>query len=462
MGQSAPAANQTGGTATIPLGMAHAMRDRSSDNSGPHLRPLSLASLLLYLVQPLALAAEDWPHWRGPTHNAVSTEDSGWGQNSWPPTVVAWQAKTGVGASAPIVADGRLFTLGWADGRDTVVCLDAVTGQNQWQQSYPCPQYGRHSYGDQGLYSGPSASPGYDQDTGFLYTLSADGDLNCRDSADSGRLVWNVNFYDEYDVPQRPLVGGRKLRDYGYTASPLIHGDWLIAEVGDNEGTLFAFDKRTGRRVWVSASDDPAGHTGGLVPIIVEDIPCVAVLTIRNLLVVRLDKGHIGETLASYPWVTDFANSIATPAVQGSSIVITSEYNQYSICRIDVSKKGAKLAWKQPFASGVCSPLIHKGHIYWCWRGVYCLDFETGQPLWRGGIFGDTAACLVTRDDRLIVWADRGELFLTETAVRSPKKYTELAKKKGVFRNDVWPHIVLANGRLYCKDRDGNLKCFKL
>ena len=129
----------------------------------------------------------------------------------------------------------------------------------------------------------------------------------------------------------------------------------------------------------------------------------------------------------------DFANNIATPAVLGSSIIITSEYNQYSICRVDVSKTGAKQVWKQPYASGVCSLVIHKGHVYWCWRGLYCLDFETGKPFWRGGIFRDTASCLATDDDRLIVWADRGDLVLTETAVRSPKKHTALARRQGLF-----------------------------
>jgi len=408
--------------------------------------------------------AADWPHWRGPTRDAVSIEHSGWDGTNWP-AKFAWETKTEAGASAPIVADGRVYSLGWAhepSPHDVVVCLEAKTGKQIWSQQYECPEYGRRSEGDKGLYSGPSASPTFDSKTGFIYTLSTDGDLNCWDSLNGGKLVWSVNFYEEYEVPQRPLVGRRRLRDYGYTASPLIHGDWIIAEVGDDEGNLFAFDKQTGQRVWTSASKDPAGHTGGLVPITVQNIPCVAVLTIHNLLVARLDAGHEGETLAEYPWETDFANSIATPAVLGNSIVITSEYNQYSVCRVDFSLSGAKEVWKQPFASGVCSPVIHKGHIYWCWRGLYCIDFETGKPLWRGGIFGDTASCLVTSDDRLIVWADRGDLVLTETAVRSPKTYTTLARKKALSETDVWPHIVLSDGRLYCKDRSGNLKCFDL
>ncbi|MCA9124354.1 MAG: PQQ-binding-like beta-propeller repeat protein [Planctomycetaceae bacterium] len=409
-----------------------------------------------------AAHTEDWLQWRGPDRRGISGEDSGWDRQSWPVGDAAWTIQVGAGGSAPIVADGRLYTIGWENGRDYVRCFTAATGQALWEQSYDCPMYGRQSEGDQGLYSGPSVTPVFDRDTGYLFTLSTDGHLNCWDTSSDGRRVWGLNFYDQFDVPQRPLVGSRRLRDYGYTASPLVHGDWIIAEVGDDTGNLIAFSKRTGKQVWASQSKDPAGHTGGLVPITVEGIPCVAVMTIRNLLVSRLDQGHEGETLAEFPWVTDFANSIATPAVIGSSVVITSEYNQYSICKVDITRGGAQLAWKQPYASGVCSPVVHKGFVYWCWRGVYCLDFATGKPIWRGGRFGDTASLLATADDRLIVWADRGELVLVESANREPTAFKELARKNRIFTNDAWPHLVLADGRLFCKDRDGNMKCFKL
>jgi outer membrane protein assembly factor BamB len=430
----------------------------------PGFREKACAAMLLALAISVLGRAADWPNWRGLGFNAVSDESSGWNNGEWPGALV-WSATTEAGGSAPIVANGKLYTLGWSadpEPHDTLDCLDANTGKRLWSQQYHCPEYGRRSEGDKGLYSGPSASPAFDRDTGLLFTLSTDGDLNCWNTDRDGQRVWGVNFYEMYDVAQRPLVGTRRLRDYGYTAAPLIHGEWVIAEVGDDEGNLFAFDKRTGRRAWTSACKDPAGHTGGPVPIKVDGIPCVAVLTIHQLLVARLDTGHEGETLATFPWETDFANSIATPAVSGQSIVITSEYNQYSICRVDVSRAGAREAWKQPYASGVCSPVIHGGHIYWCWRGLYCLDFETGKPLWRGGKFGDTASLLATNDDRLIVWADRGELVLVESAVHSPRKYSELARRSALFEQDVWPHIVLSNGRLVCKDRTGRVKCFEV
>ena len=44
----------------------------------------------------------------------------------------------------------------------------------------------------------------------------------------------------------------------------------------------------------------------------------------------------------------------------------------------------------------------------------------------------------------------------------SPIAYRPLATKKSIFARDAWPHVALAEGRLYCKDRDGNLVCFDL
>jgi outer membrane protein assembly factor BamB len=424
-------------------------------------RMFALAAVVVFVYARIG-QSDDWLHWRGPDRSGIVGEDSGWERGAWPPGDAAWTIRVGEGGSAPIVADGHLYTIGWSNERDYVRCFDAVTGRKVWEQSYACPIYGRNSDGDKGLYSGPSASPVFDRETGYLFTLSTDGDLNCWDASKDGQRVWGLNFHERFAVPQRPLVGTRRLRDYGYTASPLVFGDGLIAEVGDDEGNLIAFAKRTGEQLWQSQSKDPAGHTGGLVPLEVDDIPCVAVLTIRNLLVARLDAGHEGETLAEFPWVTDFANSIATPAVAGNSIIITSEYNQYSICRIDVTRDGAKQIWKQPYASGVCSPVIHKGFVYWCWRGLYCLDFETGKPIWRGGRYGDVASMLVTSDDRLVVWAGHGELVLVESANRELAGCKELSRKSQIFERDVWPHIVLSGGKFYCKDRDGNVKCFPL
>lgn len=428
----------------------------------PHVQYWTIFLILPNFLLVKAGSADDWPHWRGLQRDGKTNESSGYRGTTWPPDHSSWDVNVGAGGSSPIVVGNRVFTLGWIEGADRVSCLDADTGREIWHQSYRCPSYGRHSDGDKGLYSGPSSCPAYDSETGSLFTLSTDGDLNCWDTSNDGRSVWSLNLYDKYNVPQRPKVGSRRLRDYGYTTAPLIYGDWVIVEVGAEDGNLMAFSKHSGKRQWTSQSTDPAGHTGGIVPMLVEGLPCVAVLTIRHLLVARLDRDHEGQTVAEFPWETDFANNVATPAVLNNSVVITSEYNQYAIARIDVTRSGARQVWSQPFASGVCSPVISNGCVYWCWRGVYCLDFESGAPIWRGGRFGDTASMIATADDRLIIWAQRGDLVLAETFQRSPEKYTELARRNDIFETDVWPHIAISNGRLYCRDRAGHLQCLVL
>jgi len=429
------------------------------DETSRRISALASFTLLAIIFQPCFAA--DWPHWRGPNRNDVVGESSGWNGKQWPLGDVIWQGSFGKGCTSPIIVDSKLYTLGWRSNKDTLYCLDAATGKEIWQKSYTCPEYGRFSTGDKGIYAGISSTPEYDPQTGYLYTLSIDGDLNCWNSKENGKNIWKLNLYDQFKVKQRPDVGRNTHRDYGYTISPLVHKDSLIVEVGGDAGNLIALDKRTGKQLWASQCKDEPGHSGAPVPITVEGIPCAAILTLRKIVIVRLDKGHEGQTVATYPWTTDFANNIPTPAVHKNNLIVTTAYNRYAVCRVQITLKGAKKVWeKEGLASGVCSLIIHKGNVYWAWRGVHCLDFETGKERWLGGKVGTAGSGIVTSDDRMIVWSDRGDLQLVETAVRSADKFKVLAEKKGVFSADAWPHVVLSNGRLYCKDRNGNLKCF--
>ncbi len=427
-----------------------------------YCRQLKSSCWIWPLLMSFALPAmaEDWPHWRGPSRNGTTAENSLWSGSKWVEPKPTWTKVVGLGCTSPLVVDGRLYILGWHDGKDHLQCLDAATGKNHWTQPYPCPQYGRKATGDEGLYGGPTGTPEYDAETKFLYTLSTDGDLQCWDTTAAGKVVWKLNLYDQFDPPQRPRFGRSGLRDYGYTTAPLVHGDWLLVEVGDDEGTLYAFDKRTGKVAWKSECRDEAGHTGGPMPIAVEGVPCVAILTCKHLVVMRLDAGHEGQTVGQFEWFTDFANSIATPLVVGNEILITSDYNRHALVKLRVTLQGIREVWSQPYPSKVCSPVVHDGHIYLAWEKVRCLDLARGKRKWEGSrVFGDDGSCTLTSDGRLVVWG-RGTLGLVDTAQHSPDAYRELSKIEGLSDADCWPHVVLAGGRIYAKDRQGKLMCF--
>jgi len=407
------------------------------------------------------LLAQDWPHWRGPERNDVVAESSGWGSADWSLKDAAWTRNVGEGGTSPLVVAGRLYVMGWSQERDSVLCLDAATGKELWKSAYPCPAHGRNHMGDEKFYSGPTATPEFDPATGRLYTLSTDGDLACWDGAKAGEKLWGLNLYEAYRVPQRPFVGAEQ-RDYGYITAPLITGDWVLVQVGSKEGCVMAFAKDTGRRGWVSECRDAAGHTGGLAPLTVEGIPCVAMMTLNNLVVFRLDRGNEGRTVATYPWTTDFGNNVASPAVVDDGILITSEYNHKSICRLKITLQGATKLWEVPQSSKACTPVVYRNHVYWAWRRLHCLDLATGERKWEGGDYGDAGSCIATADGKLLVWGGNGRLSLVETAGTSPGAFQELVRAGRITPAVSWPHVVFAGGRLYCKDRDGNLKCFQV
>ena len=92
--------------------------------------------------------AADWPQWRGPERNGISSEQ-GWLKEGAAPRTV-WEADVGAGYSSVAVKGGKLYTMGNHGDSDAVVCLDAVKGTEVWKKTYPCGGGG---------YPGPRATP---------------------------------------------------------------------------------------------------------------------------------------------------------------------------------------------------------------------------------------------------------------------------------------------------------------
>src|SRR5688572_8154212 len=86
--------------------------------------------LALALIWPaLAFAGPesvsgDWPNFLGPNYDGISHETN-WSAN-WPEEgpKVAWKIDLGAGGSCPAISKGRIYTMGYINGNDTVYCLD--------------------------------------------------------------------------------------------------------------------------------------------------------------------------------------------------------------------------------------------------------------------------------------------------------------------------------------------------
>jgi outer membrane protein assembly factor BamB len=212
---------------------------------------LGLTWCLLTGHEPLAGAAaapRGWLSWRGPEHSGVSREAGLPGRVSAQDAL--WRADF-PGQSAPVIANGKLFAMGYAgqgaDLQEGVACFDAETGQRLWQHLY-------NDYLSDTIYLRyATASPAIDGETGNVYMQGTQGILAA--FAADGQVLWEHSLMETF---------GRLTFPNSRTASPLIDADLVITRgITANWGTqgpgadrFYAFDKKTGDLVWASS---PAG-----------------------------------------------------------------------------------------------------------------------------------------------------------------------------------------------------------
>ncbi len=417
--------------------------------------------IMLILCAAIPGLAADWPQWRGPGRDGVSSEASGW-DGSWPVQRL-WSARLGPGSTSPIVVADRVYVLGWKgpdglahqprSGHDVLHCLHADTGNELWQAATPAPYHGRKRIGDEGQYGGPSGTPTYDPRTGCLFILSNDGQLRAHDPQAQGRPTWSLNLYDRFEVPQRPSVGGGQ-RDFGYTGSPLLYEDQVIVEVGATQGTVMSFSATDGALRWRSQYVGPAGHTSGPVLLQINGRPALAVLTLRELVLLRLDAHHAGQTLATYPWATEFGCNIATPAVVDNDLLLTSSYNRQRTERLHFDGQSLRPLWTGRAHATISTPLVYGGLVYLLDNSLRACDAASGAVRWSARGFG-LGNAIATADGRIIVYGRR------DVALLDPEGQ-ELARIKAVTAGSEYPHLALSSGRLLVKDRDGNLVALRL
>src|SRR5687768_16856433 len=77
-----------------------------------------------------------WPNWRGLKADGIAHGEEF--STEWPEEGLkqVWKAEIGIGFSSMAVAEGRLYAMGWSGGKETVFCLDALSGEKKWTHSY--------------------------------------------------------------------------------------------------------------------------------------------------------------------------------------------------------------------------------------------------------------------------------------------------------------------------------------
>ena len=199
--------------------------------------------------------AENWPGWRGPDGNAVSTEKNlpiRWGATE----NVKWKtAIPGEGASSPIIWDDRVFvTSAMKNGARRVVhCLDRKTGQVLWSKETEDKDPERTS----AVTGHAAATPATDGK--HVVACFGNAGAVCHDF--DGKLLWRKSL-------------GTFDSELGLASSPVIFKDRVFL-VCDHDGDKFksfdsyliALDLATGKTIW--KTDRPELFRSWSTPIMV-------------------------------------------------------------------------------------------------------------------------------------------------------------------------------------------------
>jgi outer membrane protein assembly factor BamB len=403
---------------------------------------ISTSILLLLCPISLPLAASDWPQWRGPNRDDVSTEQGLLKQ--WPaggPPLV-WKA-TGLGAGhgGISVAAGRVYTMGDKGDSGFAIALNETDGQAIWTT-----KIGKGGGGP----PGPRSTPTVDGDR--AYVLGQFGDLLCLKAA-TGEEIWRKNLEKEF--------GGR-CGGWNYSESPLVDGDRVICTPGSSRGSIVALNKLNAQLLWQNKDVTDAAEYSS--PIIAEigGVRQYIQLTGEHVFGVETRSGKLlwrarrhGETA-----------TIPTPIFYDKQVYVTSGYG-IGCNLFAVAEAGGEFKTTPVYANKVM--INHHGGVvrvgeylygYSDGKGWVCQEFKTGKLVWSNKGVGKGS--LTCADGQLYLRGEdgKGPIALVEA---TPEGYLERGRFDQAERSkeNSWPHPVVANGRLYIRDQEV-LLCFNV
>ncbi|HUF61556.1 MAG TPA: PQQ-binding-like beta-propeller repeat protein [Verrucomicrobiales bacterium] len=399
------------------------------------LAAAAMAGWNLGLAEPAGAA--DWPHFRGPLYDGVSAEKDwnvNWG-DAGPKT--AWKTSVGKGAASFVVQGNQVITTGNRNDTDTVWCLNLDSGKVLWRYDYPS-KFDKRSFE-----GGTSATPTIAGSV--VYNLGYDGQLQCLSMAD-GKLVWKRHLVKDFRGD---------LARWKYAGSPLLTGGLLIIDNGGNGNSTLALDPKTGNRVWGVGSQG-AGYASP-IPFRSRGKPAVLVFKGKSMVAVDLDAG---EELWDVPWETSYDVNASSPSVLdgGNKVLISSGYGGGRAALFDVSGARPKQLWRNDsIKTKMSSCVVVNGFVYAVSGdndgNLSCTRLSDGKTQWERKGYG--FGTLMAAGDKLLVLSEKGTLSVVRA---DPKEFQEISQAQ-VLGKRCWVMPVLANGRILCKNNEGDVVC---
>ena len=424
---------------------------------------LNFSAALFLAFSPLAVQAEDWYSWRGPTQDGRSAEK--YTENVFP-DAPDWTYDVS-GRGAPVIANGRIFLYSYkGEGSlqaEGLTCFDEKTGKLLWEKRLPDflsdNAYSRYAIG----------SPTVDVATGLIYLMSTAGELVAMDR--DGKTLWQRSLMEEV---------GRLSFPNGRTGAPVIVGDLVIVRGitanwggdGPARDRFYAYQKQTGDLVWASTPgvqpQDSSFSTGIIqmrdgIPVMYATTGCghfVAINALTGKPIWRFlsAKGGInsscilvdGKLIAAHD--KENIDSTETGGLECVRIPEAALPPGPPDDPVPVVPKTAE-AWRLPYPAETSSPVYADGMVFQvATTGVlYAADPATGAPLWEEKLGPGNLHASPTYANGLLyvpilndVASEDGLLFV----IKPTKEKGEIIKRVKLTGLALGPPAI-ANGKLY-------------
>jgi outer membrane protein assembly factor BamB len=406
------------------------------------------ATALVIASAVAPVGAENWPHWRGPSHNGISGETNlpvKWTQTE----NVLWKLPMpALSGSTPIIWGDRIF-LNVADALpDTgqtpslhLWCVDRLKGTILWQR----PLGGGNRMQRKQNQSTPSPVT----DGTNVWVMTGTGILKAFDFA--GKELWARDIQKDY---------GAFGLNWGYGSSPLLHGDSLYVQVlhgmrTDDPSYLLRIDKATGKTTWRverptnAYMESPDSYTtpallqvGGSQEIVVTGGDVVT--------------GHDAAT-GKELWRADGLNPtnnpnyriVASPVVHGDLIIAPTRERPMLVLKAggrgDVTK--SHVLWSFDSGPDVPTPVTDGKYMYVVNdRGImFCLEAPTGKEIYgrqrlRPGTY---SASPVLADGKIYITNEDG----VTSVIKAGPAFQVLAENE--FDDYTLSSPAISGGRMY-------------
>jgi len=384
--------------------------------------------LVLTLILAFSAMAADWPQWRGPNRDGISSETGL--LSSWPsggPKVLWKTTGLGIGYSSFSIVGGRMYTQGQRGKQEFVLALDVKTGNKLWETVTS-----RDFENDRG--SGPRGTPTFDN--GKLYAMTGEGTVVCLDAA-TGKIVWQIDSVKKF---------GGSIPHWGYSESPLIDGDRVIVMPGGRGASLVSLDKKTGEVQW-KTGDDHAGYSSAILAD-VGGAKQVVVLSGQSAFGVQESTG---ELLWRYGKVANNVANIATPIYHDGEVFLSSAYDT-GCALLKLNPKGMQeVYFNRDMMNHYSSSILLDGVLYGYSNALLtAMDFKTGKQLWRNRSVGKGSVTYA--DKHLYALGEDGMVGLIEATPDAYKEVSRFEYQKGSLPS--WSPLVISDGRMYLRDQD--------